>query len=129
MVSNSKYNSEVINVPNAENKSVMKLRIKEMTRSDLGSYECVGKNAHGESRALIRVLETPKVRESASRTEADITSRLWKYAHGVVNPAATRKYTQDSCQGLTAPVIKQRIKDSACTDFLLHLLIPHLLCI
>lgn len=87
MVSNSKYDCTVINVPNTENKSVMKLRIKGMVRSDVGVYECVAKNAHGESRGKIRVHESAKQAPAVSRTETDISTRLSKYAV----PTSSRK--------------------------------------
>ena len=51
-VSGEKY--EAVSVDNGYNKYMM-LKIRNVTRSDFGSYQCVAKNSLGETDGLIKL--------------------------------------------------------------------------
>ena len=59
IVSNAKYDASVSNIPSLMYKSFMRLRIRELEKTDLGSYSCLAKNSMGETKGTIQVDEGP----------------------------------------------------------------------
>ncbi|XP_014239297.1 lachesin-like isoform X4 [Cimex lectularius] len=69
-VSGEKY--EAVSVDNGYNKYMM-LKIRSVTRSDFGSYQCVAKNSLGETDGLIKLDEIPA--PSTTTTAAPSTTQ------------------------------------------------------
>ncbi|XP_024080915.1 lachesin-like isoform X3 [Cimex lectularius] len=70
IVSGEKY--EAVSVDNGYNKYMM-LKIRSVTRSDFGSYQCVAKNSLGETDGLIKLDEIPA--PSTTTTAAPSTTQ------------------------------------------------------
>lgn len=66
IVSNAKYDSIMVEGSTSVYKSEMRLKIKDLRPSDLGSYTCVAKNSLGEASGTIKVYEIPKLSTQTS---------------------------------------------------------------
>ncbi|RWS08248.1 neurotrimin-like protein [Dinothrombium tinctorium] len=60
IVSNSKYDSVIVEGTSSVYKSEMRLRIKDLKPLDFTDYACIAKNQHGEAQGTIRLYEIPK---------------------------------------------------------------------
>lgn len=68
--------------------------IKNVTRSDLGAYECVAKNSLGETRGMIRVYESAKVvtdRSITQHNDSDLSSKRWIQKYAAAKSASHRE--------------------------------------